>query len=100
MVAEDVTTKDRAVGEIRLRPEAMPSFASPGPVLVFSAPGRLWGAVSKLSDPLAWYAAVDGTDRESPVALRVTRVLCREEAARMVVHRHADPITTPPPQKR
>ena len=38
---------------------------------------------------------VGGADRESPVALRVTTVLRREEAAWKVVHRHADPITTP-----
>lgn len=40
-------------------------------------------------------AKVGGADRESPVALRVTTVLRLEEAAWKVVHRHADPITTP-----
>jgi hypothetical protein len=38
MVVEDVTTKDRVVHEIRLRPEAMPFFASADPVLVLAPP--------------------------------------------------------------
>lgn len=42
-----------------------------------------------------YVAKVGGADRESPVALRVTTVLRREEAAWRTVHRHADPITTP-----
>lgn len=42
-----------------------------------------------------YLAKVGGADRESPVALRVTTVLRREEAAWKIVHRHADPITTP-----
>lgn len=32
MVVEEVTTRDRVVDEIRLRPEAMPFFASPTPL--------------------------------------------------------------------
>lgn len=42
-----------------------------------------------------YVAKVGGAERESPVALRVTTVLRREEAAWKIVHRHADPITTP-----
>jgi ketosteroid isomerase-like protein len=42
-----------------------------------------------------YVAKVGGADRESPVALRVTTVLRREGAAWKIVHRHADPITTP-----
>jgi ketosteroid isomerase-like protein len=40
-------------------------------------------------------AKVGGDDRVSRVALRVTTVLRREAAAWKIVHRHADPITTP-----
>jgi len=42
-----------------------------------------------------YLSKVGGADRESPVALRVTTVLRREDAAWKIVHRHADPITTP-----
>ena len=42
-----------------------------------------------------YVAKVGGADRQSPVTLRVTTVLRREEAAWKIVHRHADPITTP-----
>lgn len=38
---------------------------------------------------------IGGADDESPVALRATTVLRREEAAWKIVHRHADAITTP-----
>lgn len=41
MVVEKVTTKDRVVDEIRLRPEAMQFFASPDPVLVLAPPDGL-----------------------------------------------------------
>lgn len=54
------------------------------------------------TDELAYFveierylAKVGGADRETPVALRVTTVLRREEVAWKIVHRHADPITTP-----
>jgi ketosteroid isomerase-like protein len=42
-----------------------------------------------------YVAKVGAADLESPVALRVTTVLRREDAAWKIVHRHADPITTP-----
>lgn len=38
---------------------------------------------------------VGGSDQLSEVALRVTTVFRREGASWRVVHRHADPITTP-----
>ncbi len=41
MVVDEVTTKDRVVHEIRLRPEAMPFFASPDPVLALAPPDGL-----------------------------------------------------------
>jgi ketosteroid isomerase-like protein len=40
---------------------------------------------------------VGGSDQPSPVALRVTTVFRREGVSWRVVHRHADPITTPRP---
>jgi uncharacterized protein (TIGR02246 family) len=40
-------------------------------------------------------AKTEGTDRLSPAALRVTSVYRREDDAWKLVHRHADPITTP-----
>ncbi len=40
---------------------------------------------------------VGATDELAPVALRVTTIFRREEGAWRVVHRHADPITTPRP---
>ena len=54
------------------------------------------------TDQLAYFveieryvATVGRADHNSPVALRVTTVLRREEVAWKIVHRHADPITTP-----
>jgi ketosteroid isomerase-like protein len=38
---------------------------------------------------------LDGRDELSPLALRVTTIYLREEGSWKVVHRHADPITTP-----
>jgi ketosteroid isomerase-like protein len=38
---------------------------------------------------------VAGSDEISPVALRVTSVFRREDGAWRLLHRHADPITTP-----
>lgn len=40
-------------------------------------------------------APVKGTDDVTPVALRVTSVYRLEDGAWKLVHRHADPITTP-----
>jgi hypothetical protein len=31
----------------------------------------------------------------TPVGLRVTSIFCREDDAWKILHRHADPITTP-----
>lgn len=42
-------------------------------------------------------ARVGGADEISPVAVRVTTVYRREDGVWKVVHRHADPITTPRP---
>ena len=47
MVVKEVTTRDRAVDEGRLRPEAMPFFASPDPVLASGAPGRTRGLAAQ-----------------------------------------------------
>jgi hypothetical protein len=44
MVVEEVTTKNRVVGRIRLRPEAMPFVASPDPVSASGAPRTASGA--------------------------------------------------------
>jgi ketosteroid isomerase-like protein len=41
-----------------------------------------------------YVAHVGGAERASPVTLRVTTVLRREESTWKIVHRHADPITT------
>jgi len=40
---------------------------------------------------------VGGADERQPVSLRVTTVFRREDAGWKVVHRHADPITSPRP---
>jgi ketosteroid isomerase-like protein len=40
-------------------------------------------------------AKVGGRDDVTPIALRVTMILRPEEGVWKVVHRHADPITTP-----
>ncbi len=42
---------------------------------------------------------VGGSEALSPVALRVTSVFRLEHGRWMLVHRHADPITTPRPAK-
>jgi ketosteroid isomerase-like protein len=42
-------------------------------------------------------AKVGGREDISPMALRVTSILRPEEGTWKVVHRHADPITTPRP---
>ena len=50
MVVEEVTAKDRVAGEIRLRSEAMPFFASPDP-LGLAPPDGLRGLAAKVLDP-------------------------------------------------
>jgi ketosteroid isomerase-like protein len=42
-------------------------------------------------------AKIGGREDIAPVALRVTSILRPEEGSWKVVHRHADPITTPQP---
>jgi len=42
-------------------------------------------------------AKIGGSDDMAPVSLRVTTVFRREDDGWKVVHRHADPITTPRP---
>jgi ketosteroid isomerase-like protein len=42
-------------------------------------------------------AKVDGDEHHRPVELRATTVFRLEDDGWKVVHRHADPITTPPP---
>jgi ketosteroid isomerase-like protein len=42
-------------------------------------------------------AKVGGADASTPLALRVTTIFRREDGAWKIVHRHADPITTPRP---
>jgi ketosteroid isomerase-like protein len=44
-----------------------------------------------------YQAKVGGREYISPMALRVTSILRPEEGTWKVVHRHADPITTPQP---
>jgi hypothetical protein len=45
------------VEEMRLRPDAMPFFASPDPVLVLAPPDGRRGARGKADDALSWFAA-------------------------------------------
>jgi ketosteroid isomerase-like protein len=40
-------------------------------------------------------AKVAGSEEMTPVGLRVTSIFCREDDAWKILHRHADPITTP-----
>ena len=42
-------------------------------------------------------AKVGGADASMPLALRVTTIFRPEDGAWKIVHRHADPITTPRP---
>lgn len=42
-------------------------------------------------------AKVGGSEEPAPIALRVTTVFRREGESWKIVHRHADPITTPRP---
>src|SRR5215218_11294413 len=44
-----------------------------------------------------YQAKVGGTEEIAPIALRVTSILRPEEGTWKVVHRHADPITSPQP---
>jgi ketosteroid isomerase-like protein len=45
----------------------------------------------------SYQARVGGAEETASVAVRVTTVFRREDGAWRVVHRHADPITTPRP---
>ena len=42
-------------------------------------------------------AKVEGREDVTPIAVRVTTIFRSEEGIWKVVHRHADPITTPRP---
>jgi ketosteroid isomerase-like protein len=44
-----------------------------------------------------YQAKVGGREEISPMALRVTSILRSEDGTWKIVHRHADPITTPQP---
>jgi ketosteroid isomerase-like protein len=45
-----------------------------------------------------WEAKVGGRDEVTPFVLRVTTTFRREDDAWKLVHRHADPISTPDPE--
>jgi ketosteroid isomerase-like protein len=45
-----------------------------------------------------WKAKVGGRDEVTPFVLRVTTTFRREDDAWKLVHRHADPISTPDPE--
>jgi ketosteroid isomerase-like protein len=45
-----------------------------------------------------WEAKVGGRDEVAPFVLRVTTTFRREDDAWKLVHRHADPISTPDPE--
>lgn len=45
----------------------------------------------------SYRAKVGGAEEPSPVSVRVTTVFRREDGVWKVVHRHADPITSPRP---
>ena len=53
-----------------------------------------WGYIVEVE---RFEATIKGRDQRSPLALRVTTIVRREGTEWKVVHRHADPITTPRP---
>ena len=57
--------------------------------------GYATGELAYIVEIEHYVAKIAGADRESTVIIRATTVLRREEAAWKIVHRHADPITTP-----
>ena len=57
--------------------------------------GHASGELAYIVEIEHYVVKIGGDDRESRVDLRVTTVLRREAGAWKIVHRHADPITTP-----
>ena len=55
------------------------------------------GDLACIAEVERYNAKVGGADDRTPVALRVTSVLRREDGGWKIVHRHADPITSSRP---
>src|SRR6266446_9664607 len=67
-----------------------------GEIVAFERVGTYMGAdLACIAEVERFRAKVGGSDTMSEVALRVTSTFRREDGAWMLVHRHADPITTP-----
>ncbi len=69
-----------------------------GDVTGFESVGRYVGAdLASVHEVERWRAKVSGREEVTPFELRVTTTFRREDGAWKIVHRHADPITTPHP---
>jgi ketosteroid isomerase-like protein len=101
---EDVTLAN-PLGPPRRGPAEVDKAAADGAAMLRDGSIRGFEEVSRYSTPDLGYvvqieraqARLAGGDDVSPIALRVTMIFRREEDTWRVVHRHADPITTPRP---
>jgi ketosteroid isomerase-like protein len=101
---EDVTLSN-PLGPPRRGPAEVDKAAAAGAAQVSDGSVRGFEEVSRYSTPDLGYvvqieraqARLAGSGDMSPIALRVTMIFRREGDTWRVVHRHADPITTPRP---
>ena len=95
---EDVTLSN-PLGPPRRGPAEVDKAAAAGAAQVSDGSVRGFEEVSRYSTPdlERAQARLAGSGDMSPIALRVTMIFRREGDTWRVVHRHADPITTPRP---
>jgi ketosteroid isomerase-like protein len=90
--------RGRAAVEDRL--EGAASNYTDGELIAFDEVAKcVTSELAYLVEVERYRAKVGGSDEVTPVALRVTSVFRPENGTWKVVHRHADPITTPRPAK-
>lgn len=101
---DDVTLAN-PLGPPRLGPAEVDKAIAEGATQLRDGSIRRFEEVSRYSTPDLGYvvqiervqARLPGSETMTPIALRVTMIFRREGDAWRVVHRHADPITTPRP---
>ena len=84
------------IDEVMATAQAAADRYRDGEIVAFERVGTYWGEnLACIAEVERFRAKVGGSDRTADVALRVTSTFRLEDGVWKLVHRHADPITTP-----
>jgi ketosteroid isomerase-like protein len=86
----------RGIDEVMATAQAAADRYRDGEIVAFERVGTYWGEnLARIAEVERFRAKVGGSERAAEVALRVTSTFRLEDGVWKLVHRHADPITTP-----